>query len=55
MLESVVDSVTKKIIINDTALRFLIPPQVIKMTPKLRHICGYEICIITKDIQVDFN
>ena len=25
------------------------------MNPKLLHICGYEICIIPKDIQIDLN
>ena len=25
------------------------------MTAKLRHTCGYEICIITKYVQVDLN
>ena len=54
-LASVVDSVTQKLLISDTTLRSFIPPQVRKRTTKLRQNCGYEICIITKDIQVDFN
>ena len=54
-LESLVDSVTQKVLISDTTLRLFILPQVRKMTPKLTHICGYELCTITKDIQIDIN
>ena len=25
------------------------------MNPRLRQICGYELCIITKDIHIDVN
>ena len=46
VLESVVDSVTHKLMICDKTLRLFIPTQVRKMTPKLRQICGCEICII---------
>ena len=35
-LASVSDSVTQKFLISDTTLRLFIPPQVRKMTPKLR-------------------
>ena len=52
-LASVVDSMTQKLLISDTSLRLLIPPQVRKVTPKLRHIYGCEICIITKDMHID--
>ena len=38
VLDSVVDSVTHKFLIIDTTLRSFIPPQVWKMTPKLRQI-----------------
>ena len=41
-LTSVVDYVTQKVLISDTALRSFIPPQVRKMTPKLRQICRCE-------------
>ena len=54
-LVSVVDSATHKVLISDTTLRLFIPPQVRKMTPKLRQICGCEICIITKDMNIDLN
>ena len=54
-LASVVDYLAQKLLISNTTLMSFIPPQVRKMTTKLRHNCGYEICIITKDIQVDFN
>ena len=39
-LESVVDSVTQKVMVSDTTLRSFITPQVRKMTTKLRQICG---------------
>ena len=35
-LARVVDSVTHKVLIIDTTLRSFIPPQVCKVTPKLR-------------------
>ena len=54
-LESVVDSVTHKLLISGTTLRLFIPPQVCKMAPKLRQIFGCELCIIPKDIQIDIN
>ena len=54
-LVSVVDSVIHKVLIIDTTLRSFIPPQVRKIKIKLRHICGCEICIIPKDIQIDLN
>ena len=49
-LEIVVYSVTQKVLITDTSLGSFIPPQVCKMTPKLHHICGCDICIVTKDM-----
>ena len=55
ILVSVVDSLRHKILINDTTLRPFIPPQVRKVAPKLRHICGYELCIIPKDIHIYLN
>ena len=54
-LASVVDYVTQKVLIYDTTLRSFIPPQVRKMTHKLRHISGCEICIIPKDMHIDLN
>ena len=38
-----------------STLRLFIPPQVCKMTPILRQICGCEICIISKYVQIDLN
>ena len=55
MLESVVDCVTHRVLISDTTLRYFIPPQVRKMITKLRHICGWELCIIPKDMQIYLN
>ena len=54
-LESVVDSVTSKALISDRPLRLFIPPQVCKTTPRLRHIWGYCLCIITKYMHIDLN
>ena len=52
---SVLDSVTQKLLIIDKKLRSFIPPQVRKMTPKLHQICGCEICIIPKYMQIGLN
>ena len=54
-LASVVEYLTYKVLINFTILRSFIPPKVQKMTPKLCQICGWEICIIPKGMQIDFN
>ena len=54
-LTRVVDYVTQKVLISDTTLRSFILPQVPKSTPKLRQLCGCELCIIPKDMQVDIN
>ena len=54
-LVSVVDSITHKFLISDTKLRSFIPTQVRKMNPKFYQICGCDICIITKDVQIYLN
>ena len=54
-LENVVDSVTQKVPISDATLRSFIPPQVWKITPRLRQICGCELCMIPKGINIDLN
>ena len=54
-LVSVVDSVTQKLLISDTTLKSFIPPQVRKVTPKLCHIYGCELCIISKDMLIYLN
>ena len=54
-LESVVDSATHKLLISDTTLRSLIPLKVSKTIPNVCQICGREICIILKDIQIYLN
>ena len=54
-LANLVDSMTHKVLISDTILRSFIQPQVWKSTPKLSHICGCEICIIPKDMQIYLN
>ena len=54
-LASLVDYVTHKVLISDTKLRSFIPPQVQKITPKLRKFCWCELCIIPKDVYIDSN
>ena len=54
-LASVFYFVTDKLLISDTRLRLFIPLKVRKMTPKLRQICGCELCIIPKDMQIYLN
>ena len=54
-LESLADSVTQKVLIIDTTLKSFIPPQVHKMNPKLLQIWVCDICIIPKDMHIDFN
>ena len=54
-LASLVEPVTQKVLISDTTLKLFIPPQVRKMSHKLRQICGCELCIITKDMYIGLN
>ena len=54
-LVSVVYSMTQKVLISYTTLRSFILPQVCKMTPKSRQICGCEICITPNNMQFDLN
>ena len=54
-LEIVVDYVTHKVLIMNTSLSSFTPPQVCKITHKLRQICGYGIYIIPRDIQTNLN
>ena len=54
-LDNVVDSVTHKVLISDTTLRSFISPQVLKITPRLRQICGCALCITLKDIHIYLN
>ena len=54
-LESIVDSVKNKFLIIDTTLRSCILPQVYKMNPRLHHICGCDICMIPKYINIYLN
>ena len=54
-LDNVVDSVTHKVLISDTTLRSFISPQVLKITPRLRQICVYDLCRTPMDIQIYLN
>ena len=49
---SVVDSITHRVMISDTTLSSFIPPQVWKITHKLRQICWYDLCPIPKDMKI---
>ena len=40
-----------KKIVSDTALRYLIPRQVYKFTPRYKQMCGRETCIHCKQLQ----
>ena len=55
VLESVVNSATGKVMISDATLRSFIAPKFHKMNPRLRQIIRCDICIILKDMQIDFN
>ena len=54
-LESIVHLFTHKLLISDSTLRSFITPQVRKMTPRLLQICGCDICITPKDMQIYLN
>ena len=54
-LDSVVDSLTHKFLISDTTLTSFIPPQVSNISPRLRQICGCDICIVPNAMQIDLN
>ena len=54
-LSGVAGFMTHKLLISDKILKSFIPPQVRKMSPKLRQICVCELCIIPKDMQIDLN
>ena len=45
----------KKLLVSDTALRYLMPRQVKKFTPRYNQMCGYEICIHCKQLQSTLN
>ena len=53
--DRVVYSMTKIALISDTGLSSFIPPKFSKMTPRLRQICGCDICIIPKDMHIDLD
>ena len=40
-----------KILVSDTGLRCIIPVNVKKFTPRYKQMCGYEVCIQTKQLQ----
>ena len=54
-MTSLVDIVTHKLLKSDRTIRLFIPPQIRKMTPKLRHIYGCDICIVPEDTHIDLN
>ena len=44
-----------KILVSDTGLRCIIPVNVKKFTPGYNQMCGYELCIQTKQLQRSLN
>ena len=44
-----------KIIISDTSLRYLLPPQLKRMTEKHKQMCGCEVCLIGDSHQKTLN
>ena len=45
----------KKLLVSDTALRYLMPRQVKKSTPRYKQMCGCEVCIHCKQLQSTLN
>ena len=43
------------LLVSDTALRSLIPPNIKYMTTMYKQMCGCEICIMSKSLQNDLN
>ena len=54
-LASLTDFVTQEVLISDTTFGSFITQNVCTMTPELRQICGCEICVIQKDVNIDLN
>lgn len=54
-LPSARDARTDRIIISDTALRYLLPPQLVGMTEKHKQMCGCEVCLIADSHQKSLN
>jgi hypothetical protein len=44
-----------KVIISDTALRYLLPPQLKPMTEKHKQMCGCEVCLVPDSPQRSLN
>jgi hypothetical protein len=44
-----------KVVISDTALRYLAPPQLRKMTARHKQMCGCEMCITIRSLQLSLN
>ena len=49
------DPKTRKVIISDTALRYLLPPQLKKMTEAHKQMCGCETCLVPDGLQKSLN
>jgi hypothetical protein len=49
------DSTSRKVIISDTALRYLLPPQLKPMTEKHKQMCGCETCLVPDSHQKTLN
>ena len=44
-----------KLLVSDTDLRYIIPVNVKKFTPRYKQMCGYEVCIQAKQLQSSLN
>ena len=46
---------SKKLLVSDTGLRYIIPLNVKKFTPRYKLMCGCEVCIKAKELQRSLN
>ena len=44
-----------KVVISDTSLRYLLPPQLKAMTERHKQMCGCETCIVADQLQLSLN
>ena len=45
----------KKLLVSDTGLRYMIPINIKKFTPRYKQICACEVCIQAKQLQRSLN
>ena len=54
-LPRAIDPISGKPLISDTALRYLVPPELRRMTARHEQMCGCESCIITKHMHLSLK